>query len=242
MSPISPADQTTALEETTHEAMTEAMVAPAGKRIVEIGCGDGALARHLASADAAVIGIDPAREKIDAARVAANETANAAEFLTGVGETLAFGDAVLDVVIYSNSLHHVAVEKCMPPWPRRPGCCGRAAFSTSWSRSPRGPSSRSRSSGTTRPSFAPAPTRKWRAPAISASRRSRSAFCGAARRFDDFEDISERMAGRNPANRAAFADKAEAIRERFEDLARPEDGTRVLDMGFRVNLLRKRAG
>ena len=59
MSPIRPADQKIALEETTHEAMTEALIRSAGKRIVDIGCGEGVLTRYLATVGGAVIGIDP---------------------------------------------------------------------------------------------------------------------------------------------------------------------------------------
>ncbi len=77
-----------------------------GKRVVDVGCGDGDLAHRMASAQAKVTGIDPNPIRIERARKSAggNET-----FLEGVAEHLPCIDASIDIVVFFNSLHHVPV-------------------------------------------------------------------------------------------------------------------------------------
>jgi 2-polyprenyl-6-hydroxyphenyl methylase/3-demethylubiquinone-9 3-methyltransferase len=50
------------------EALFRTTGSLAGKRILEIGCGDGRLTRHLAGQAQSVTGIDPSGEKISRAR------------------------------------------------------------------------------------------------------------------------------------------------------------------------------
>ena len=246
MSPIRPADQKIALEETTHEAMTEALIRSAGKRIVDIGCGEGVLTRYLATVGGAVIGIDPDRTKVDAARVAADESANAAEFLTGVGEALTFADGALDVVIYSNSLHHVPTDKMRRALAEAVRVLKPGGFLYVMEPVAEGPFFEVQ--------------KLWgdetevRARAYEALMDARKRlglrlveerFYGVARRFDDYDDLAVRIGGRSAANARTFALNGEAIRARFEELARREEGARpeagayLLDMGFRVDLLAK---
>ncbi|WP_426315053.1 class I SAM-dependent methyltransferase [Methylobacterium fujisawaense] len=74
-----------------------------GKRILDIGCGPGALARRLADAGAAVTGIDPG----GAALARARETVPEARFESATGEALPFPDAGFDGAVMLNALHHV---------------------------------------------------------------------------------------------------------------------------------------
>jgi ubiquinone biosynthesis O-methyltransferase len=70
----------------------------AGRRILDAGCGDGALACAAASRGAVVTGIDPDPAMLDAARSRATEAGVRATFLNGRVERLPFPDASFDVV------------------------------------------------------------------------------------------------------------------------------------------------
>jgi SAM-dependent methyltransferase len=67
-----------------------------GKRILDIGCGPGVLAKRLADGGAAVTGIDPGAAALAKARDA----------VPG-GENLPFDDASFDGAVMLNALHHV---------------------------------------------------------------------------------------------------------------------------------------
>ena len=74
-----------------------------GKRILDIGCGPGTLARRLVDAGAAVVGIDPGLTALATARAAVPE----ARFEAAAGEALPFPDAGFDGAVMLNALHHV---------------------------------------------------------------------------------------------------------------------------------------
>src|SRR5262249_9085816 len=79
------------------------LLAPAGKRILDVGCGDGWLVRALAKARAAATGIEPGAAVLAAAR----NTPKVADerYVEGSGEALPFPDASFDPVVYMNPLH-----------------------------------------------------------------------------------------------------------------------------------------
>jgi SAM-dependent methyltransferase len=77
----------------------------AGKRVIDVGCGDGALARALTREGAHVTGVE-----IDAAMLAPAQAAAPVgneRYVEGRGENLPFAEEAADIVIYFNSLHHV---------------------------------------------------------------------------------------------------------------------------------------
>ena len=76
-----------------------------GRRAVDVGCGEGRFTRALAAQGAEVFGID-----IDDAALAAASAAPGGEnvtYILGRAEDLPFEDASIDVVVFSNSLHHI---------------------------------------------------------------------------------------------------------------------------------------
>jgi len=75
----------------------------AGKRILDIGCGSGALAAVFAAEGADVIGIDPNPVAIAAAR----KQNSGIRFEIGIAEALPFPDDTFDSTIIINALHHV---------------------------------------------------------------------------------------------------------------------------------------
>lgn len=83
------------------------LLAPAGKRILDVGCGDGWLVRALAKAGATATGIEPGAAVLAAASNAPKVADE--RYVEGSGEALPFPDASFDAVVYMNALHHVPV-------------------------------------------------------------------------------------------------------------------------------------
>lgn len=79
----------------------------AGKRVLDVGCGDGHIARLITKAGGHVVGIDPTPKQLERAR--AKEPAGDETYDEGVAEDLKFEDGSFDVVVFFNSLHHVPV-------------------------------------------------------------------------------------------------------------------------------------
>lgn len=70
-----------------------------GRKVLDIGCGDGAMAQELARHGARVTGLDPDPRMIAAARWRIGGDRDAPCFVAGRGEALPFDDAAFDVVL-----------------------------------------------------------------------------------------------------------------------------------------------
>ena len=86
------------------EVLREA-VQLAGRRALDVGCGDGALVRLMTHAGAEATGLEISEDKLARARAA--EPAGGENYRAGRGEALPFGDGAFDLVVFFNSLHHV---------------------------------------------------------------------------------------------------------------------------------------
>jgi hypothetical protein len=89
----------------TDTSILERLVAPAGKDVVDVGCGGGALVRELASAGARPVGVEISEEQLAGAR--ARDDGGGARYLVGRAEALPLDDASADLVVFMRSLHHV---------------------------------------------------------------------------------------------------------------------------------------
>ncbi|MEL6243000.1 MAG: bifunctional 2-polyprenyl-6-hydroxyphenol methylase/3-demethylubiquinol 3-O-methyltransferase UbiG [Pseudomonadota bacterium] len=78
-----------------------------GLTVLDLGCAGGFMAEALAVRGAAVTGIDPAEQAINAARVHAAETGLEIQYDVGVGEELPYENAAFDVVVCVDVLEHV---------------------------------------------------------------------------------------------------------------------------------------
>jgi len=83
------------------------LVKVSGKKLLDVGCGAGGLVRALSKQGAGVYGIEPCADKVELARQSDPE--NAANYRVSRAEQLPFDDEEFDLVIFSNSLHHVPV-------------------------------------------------------------------------------------------------------------------------------------
>jgi ubiquinone/menaquinone biosynthesis C-methylase UbiE len=76
-----------------------------GKRVLDLGCGDGRLALGAARHAASVVGLDPDAELIaDATRRAREQGLRNVRFEVGAGQKLPFKDGAFDLVILSWTL------------------------------------------------------------------------------------------------------------------------------------------
>lgn len=90
------------------------LIPPPGRRTVEIGCGEGRVARDLAAHGHRVIGIDPSPTLVHYARQASTDTS----YTVADGAALPFPDGVFDLAVAYNSLQVV---------PDMPGTVAEAA-------------------------------------------------------------------------------------------------------------------
>lgn len=79
-----------------------------GKKVADIGCGDGSLTRMMTRHGATVIGVECAPAQLERARSA--KPAGNEVYSEGVGEDMSFEDNKLDLVVFFNSLHHIDVK------------------------------------------------------------------------------------------------------------------------------------
>jgi ubiquinone/menaquinone biosynthesis C-methylase UbiE len=81
---------------------------PDGARVLEVGCGTGAVARAIAGRPGVgeVVGLDPSPVFVDRARRLAEGTANLA-YVVGNGTALPYDDGAFDAVVFHTVLSHI---------------------------------------------------------------------------------------------------------------------------------------
>jgi SAM-dependent methyltransferase len=90
---------------TTDLAMLERLVAPAGKDVVDVGCGGGGLVRELAGRGARAVGVEISEDQLSSAL--ARDPGHEGRYLVGRAQELPIEDASVDVAVFMRTLHHV---------------------------------------------------------------------------------------------------------------------------------------
>lgn len=85
----------------------ERKIEPAGKRLLDVGCGGGVLAEEFAAMGFEVTGIDPSEKSLRAARAHAEEKGLDIDYRSGSGERLPFGDETFELVCCCDVLEHI---------------------------------------------------------------------------------------------------------------------------------------
>lgn len=211
----------------------------AGKRVVDVGCGDGGFARGLAGQGAHVVGVECGAEMLARARAATpvgDET-----YVEGVGEALPLPDGAADIVVFMNSLHHVPMaqmDKALAEAARVLAPGGVALVNEPVADGDFFQLTRLVEDET-----------EVRAAALAALARAVAAdwFREEAEvlylnpvRFADFDAFALRMGLIDPTRKALVAAAAAALLERFEALsAIGPDGAHYFDQPARLYVLRK---
>jgi SAM-dependent methyltransferase len=81
------------------------LVQPAGKDVVDIGCGGGALVRQLAGLGARAVGVEISEQQLAAA--VEQDGRAGARYLVGRAQQLPLADGAVDVAVFMRTLHHV---------------------------------------------------------------------------------------------------------------------------------------
>jgi ubiquinone/menaquinone biosynthesis C-methylase UbiE len=95
--------------------LLEELVQVHDRDVLDVGCGEGGLARRLARKGARVTGIDPLPSALENARAkelspGSESSPGSLRYVQGAAEALPFAAASFDLVIFLNSLHHVPAE------------------------------------------------------------------------------------------------------------------------------------
>lgn len=210
----------------------------AGKWVIDVGCGDGALVRLMTRHGARVSGIECSREMLTTARAA--EPAGEETYLEGVGERLPFAEASVDIVVYFNSLHHVAVES--QPEALREAARVLVPGGLLYVSEP----------------LAEGPHFRLMKPVIDETRVRARAYRALAEapddaglvevrefsyvhpaRHRDYEAFRDQVCAINPQCRAVFEELDAEMRSAFERLGRKTEKGVEFDQPMRVNLLRR---
>lgn len=210
-----------------------------GRRVVDIGCGDGGLVREMTGRGGHVTGIEIDDRALARARAA--PPAGDERYAVGRGEDLPFDDRSLDVAIFFNSLHHV-------PVPRQEAALAEAARVLV----PQGllyvaePIAAGSSFELVKPID---DETGIRAAALAALRAAESS--GLFERLDerlylthvrhsDVAGFVAKTTAVDPARAAAVEAEGAALEERFHRLGRRTDEGWVFDQPMRATLLAKR--
>ena len=219
-----------------HREVIEELLELGGARVADIGCGDGALTRLMIRLGARVTGIEPSEGQLARARAA--EPAGDEDYLQGGAENLPLPDASLDVAMFFNSLHHVAVEhqgKALAEAARalKPG--GRLCVIEPLAEGPHFQANRGIEDETR--------VREMAYLALQA------AFAGpdfesdhefsylTEVRYADFEAFRDGMIAVDERRRAVVNEREAELRAAFEANAERRDGKFTLDQPIRLNLL-----
>ena len=77
-------------------------------RVLDVGCGDGALLRMMAREGAQATGLEISDSQL--ARARAESPVGGESYRVGRAEALPIEDGAFDIVVFFNSLHHVPIE------------------------------------------------------------------------------------------------------------------------------------
>jgi ubiquinone/menaquinone biosynthesis C-methylase UbiE len=210
-----------------------------GKKVVDVGCGEGRFTRFLAQSAAQTSGLDINQVSLDRARAKAREESIDVDWRQGRAEEMPFADESLDLVVFSNSLHHVAMEHMVAALQQaarvlKPGgdlYIMEPVAAGNYFEATRLVNDESIVRNKATAAIHEVSAKDFE-PVTEVSYHAR-------RSYDSYEEYATEQSERSDKRKRLFAEKNDEIRARFLAAAQHEDGKLTFDQIFRVNLLRK---
>jgi ubiquinone/menaquinone biosynthesis C-methylase UbiE len=213
------------------------LIGTANARALDIGCGEGKFTRGLKALCKDVAGVDVKERSIDKAKAAAQAEGVDVDFRVASGQALPWKDGEFDVVVFSNSLHH------MPNVADALNEAGRVLKSGGLLYVME-PVASGNYHEATRLVNDETIVRMEALRALhklvgNGFEQAREIMYRSTRSFDNFDEWKADQIDRDEKRRAKFDADPQKVRSTFEGQARREDGKLVFDQVFRVDLLRK---
>ena len=215
-----------------------ALVDIAGKRVIEVGAGEGSTTRFMAGKGAHVLAVECGARQLERARsvpAVADE-----RIVEGVGQDLPAEDCSADVVIFINSLHHVPVadqRKALAEAARVLVDDGILYIAEPLAEGPSFELSRKIDDETEVRAAAYDAIKD--APSLG-FRQVQERFHAQPRKVASFEAFKGNSIAIDPGRKEKYERMESEMRSNFERLSTPlPDGTRELIQPIRVNLLRR---
>lgn len=206
-------------------------------RALDIGCGEGKFTRGIAAFIPDVAGVDVKEKSIAKAKALAQSERVNVDFRVESGEKLPWADGHFDVVMFSNSLHHMpdpakAIAEAARVLRRggllyvmEPVAAGHYHEATKFVND--------------ETIVRRAAWKALNAVIGAGFERVAENLYRTRRVFDSFDAWKELQMDRDPRRAAKFEADPEGVKTRFVTLADKENGTLGFDQVFRVDLLKK---
>ena len=220
-----------------HTEVMRAHLALAGRTVLEIGCGDGALVRFMARQGATAVGLEVAEGQLQ--RALAAEAVDGASYLVARGEALPVADRAFDILVLFNSLHHLPLADLDLALAEAARVLRPAGLLYVMEPLPEGPYFH-----LVRPVEDEVLVRAEAYRAIARARggtfeQAVERVYEAPIQLADFAQFRQRVVAVDPARRAAFDAQAAALEVGFHAAAEQRDGAYWFWQPSRLNLLRR---
>lgn len=216
-----------------HTAAIARQLTLPGRRILDIGCGDGTLVGWLAKQGAEAFGADPG----PAALTAARRNVPDGRFVAAGAERLPFGDGTFDAVVCVNALHHVPVALQGAALAEAARGAKRGGVVLVIEPLAQGPNFQLVQPIDDETGIRDAAYAAIKTAARSALRQVREEIYDSPARYPDFAAFERRMMTVDPSRRASFDRQRADLADRFARLGVMEDGEHVFAQPARLNLL-----
>ncbi len=213
------------------------LIVDSNARALDIGCGEGKFTRGLKTLCKEVAGVDVKERSIEKAKAAAASEGIDVDFRVASGQALPWNDGHFDVVVFSNSLHHMPDAAAALAEAGRVLKAGGLLYVME-------PVASGNYYEATKLVNDETVVRTEALQALhklvhNGFEQARAIMYRSTRSFADFDEWRADQIDRDEKRRAKFEADPQKVRSTFEGHARKEDGKLVFDQVFRVDLLRK---